>query len=79
MTRKWSFTGRHVILAARLEPITAHGEVFCTEGFAAMAFADGGCEFLGRRELAKSFGEMAIFRVRRTATLASAQRSGQSN
>jgi len=71
VTRGLSFIGRHVNLAARLEPITAHGEVFCTEGFAAMAFVDGvrefGCEFLGRRPLAKSFGEMAIFRVRRTS------------
>jgi class 3 adenylate cyclase len=67
VTRELSFYGSHVILAARLEPVTARGEVYCTEGFAAMAFVDGvrdfRCEFMGRRALAKSFGEMAVFRV----------------
>ncbi len=70
VTREFSYFGSHVVLAARLEPVTAHGEVFCTEGFAAMAFVEKirefSCEYLGRRELAKSFGEMAVFRVCRT-------------
>lgn len=39
ITRRTSFTGRHVSQTARLEPVTERGEVFCTKAFAALFWA----------------------------------------
>ena len=67
VTRRISFTGRHVSQAARLEPITEPGEVFATESFAALACAvrsEGfGCEYVGSRQLPKDYGEVRVFRL----------------
>ena len=67
VTRRISFTGRHVSQAARLEPITEPGEVFATESFAALACADRSegfrCEYVGIRQLPKDYGVVRVFRL----------------
>lgn len=67
ITRRISFTGRHVSQAARLEPVTEPGEVFCSEAFAALSWtsrsAEYKCEFVGNKILAKDYGRLRIFRL----------------
>ena len=67
VTRQLTFTGRHVTVAARLEPVTERGEIYCTEAFAALAFGqrDSGfrCESLGPHKMSKDAGSMSVFRV----------------
>jgi class 3 adenylate cyclase len=64
---QWTYTGTHVTRAARLEPSTDPGKVFCSLTFAALAAAERVDEFectpAGRRSLAKGAGEAAIFEV----------------
>jgi class 3 adenylate cyclase len=66
---QWSYTGAHVTRAARLEPSTEPGRVFVSVAFAALAAAEGVREFtcqpVGRRQLAKNFGEIAVFELSR--------------
>ncbi|MGD9688328.1 MAG: adenylate/guanylate cyclase domain-containing protein [Phycisphaerales bacterium] len=61
--------GRDVSLAARIEPITQPGEVWCSRAFALLAEATGraGLRFrdLGRVELAKDAGAMPLYAVTR--------------
>lgn len=68
--RQLSFTGAHVSRAARIEPITLPGEVFCSEEFAALAAAENSqgfrCEFVGKVPLAKNYGEFRTYELRRT-------------
>jgi class 3 adenylate cyclase len=74
VTRRITFTGRHVSQAARLEPITAAGEIYCTDSFAALAATEVGapfeCEYIGHREMAKKYSIIPVYRlherVRRT-------------
>jgi class 3 adenylate cyclase/tetratricopeptide (TPR) repeat protein len=67
ITRKMAFTGRHVSQAARLEPVTKPGEIYGTEAFAALAFAEGisdfRCEYVGREKLAKEAGEIGVYQL----------------
>jgi class 3 adenylate cyclase len=64
---QWSYTGAHVTRAARLEPSTEPGRVFVSVAFAALAAAEGVSEFscraVGRRQLAKNFGEIAVYEL----------------
>ena len=69
--RHVAFNGAHVSRAARIEPVTPPGSVYCSQPFAALcecekvrAFA---CDYVGRMPLAKKFGEYAMFAVRRRA------------
>jgi len=67
ITRTPLWYGGEVNRTARIEPVTPVGAVYCTEQFAAALHIDGGadCELvrLGRRPLAKGFGEVELFRL----------------
>jgi class 3 adenylate cyclase len=67
ITRQPSFSGPHVVRAARIEPIAPPGEVFVTEAFAAFLEMHGATllrvEYVGRRPTAKQYGEMRLFRL----------------
>jgi class 3 adenylate cyclase len=72
--------GRHVTRAARIEPITPPGEVYSSREFAALASAYGirdfDCEPVGRVSLAKAYGDVRLFHVRRRVAAAYATTSG---
>ena len=65
VTREQTFTGRHAMNAARLEPVTPPGLVYVTRDFAALAAAsdigDFTCEPVGRLMLAKRAGSMQVY------------------
>jgi len=70
VVRQLTFTGAHVSRAARIEPVTAPGEVFASEEFAALAAAQSAtgfaCHFVGTMPLAKKYpGVFRIYRLRR--------------
>lgn len=66
---QWSYTGAHVTRAARLEPSTDPGKVFATMAFVALAAAERvgefSCRSVGRRDLVKGAGELALFELTR--------------
>jgi len=78
ITRQFTFTGRHVTLAARLEPITPANEIYATETYAALsAFEKGNpsqtnrwqgihAQLVGTRKLAKEYGEQNVYRIYRS-------------
>ncbi len=58
--------GGEVNRTARIEPVTPAGGVYCTENFAAALLLEGGdCAFelVGRKPLAKGFGEVVLYRL----------------
>lgn len=63
------FKGAHVSRAARIEPITPSGSVYCSQPFAALCECENVsefvCDYVGRIPLAKQFGEFPMFAVRR--------------
>lgn len=69
ITRRRSYSGTHVSRAARLEPITPPGQVYASEAFAALAaaqHADGfTCDYVGQTPMAKGYGTLPIYHVRR--------------
>ncbi len=74
IVRQLSFTGAHVTLAARIEPIAAPGEIFASEAFAALAAVASvpglACDFVGTLPLAKNYaGDLRIYRLRRVREL----------
>ena len=74
IVRQPSFTGAHVTLAARIEPIAAPGEAFASEAFAALSAAASvpglTCDFVGTLPLAKRHpGELRVYRLRRVRAL----------
>ena len=64
---KDTFVGTNISLAARIEPVTEPGEIYCTQAFAALAAAEGIGDFafecLGERQLAKDAGTMTLYRL----------------
>lgn len=66
-----SYTGKHTIRAARIEPVTPPGTVYGSREFAALAAAAGirefVCEPVGRVDLAKGAAHLPLFVVRRAA------------
>jgi len=64
-----TYVGTHVSRAARMEPITPPGEVYASEAFAALAAADGSCEFVcdyvGETPQAKGYGTFPTYLLRR--------------
>ena len=62
-----TYTGTHVSLAARLEPMAEEGQIYASEYFAALAKAeeDNSCrfEFLGEKPLDKNMKPMRIYKV----------------
>jgi class 3 adenylate cyclase len=71
VTERLNYFGAHVSRAARIEPITPVGQVYASAAFAALARAEGvrefRCEYVGRTPLAKSYGTLAMYVVRRRA------------
>lgn len=69
VTRSVNVFGAHVSRAARIEPVTPHGEVYASEPFAALAVARGApdlsFEYVGQLPLAKGYGVFPTYHVRR--------------
>src|SRR4051812_34501730 len=70
ITGSRSYSGTHVSRAARIEPITPPGNVYASESFAALAAAHGArgftCDYVGQTPLAKDYGAIPTYHVRRT-------------
>jgi class 3 adenylate cyclase len=68
--KKLTFNGSHVNRTARIEPIAEEGQVYASEAFSALATADGvkefTCDYVGTKQLAKKYGAIPVFLVRRT-------------
>jgi class 3 adenylate cyclase/tetratricopeptide (TPR) repeat protein len=64
-----NFFGTHVNRAARIEPITPPGHVYASEGFAALAAAQGKqtfvCDYVGQVPQAKGYGTFPTYHVHR--------------
>lgn len=64
-----NFYGSHVSRAARIEPVTPEGCIYVTETFAAiLALNDSrnfACDYAGYTEMAKHYGRLRIFLLRR--------------
>jgi class 3 adenylate cyclase/tetratricopeptide (TPR) repeat protein len=74
IVRQLSFTGAHVTLAARIEPIVEPGEIFASEAFAALAALSNvpgvACDFVGTLPLAKNYAhDLRVYRLRRVRAL----------
>jgi len=69
ITGQQKYTGPHTIRAARIEPITPPGQVYASQAFAALAAASGVADFkfeyVGRTALAKKYGSLGLYHVRR--------------
>jgi hypothetical protein len=63
------YTGPHTSRTARIEPITPPGQVYASQAFAAVAAAAGveelAFEYVGRTALAKKYGSLPLYHVRR--------------
>jgi class 3 adenylate cyclase len=63
------YTGPHTSRTARIEPITPPGQVYASQAFAAVAAATGveelAFEYVGRTALAKKYGSLPLYHVRR--------------
>ena len=70
ITGNHTFSGTHVSRAARIEPITPRGQVYASEAFAALAAARETktfvCDYVGQTSLAKRYGTLPTYHVRRT-------------
>ena len=68
--QKRTYNGSHVNRTARIEPIAEEGQIYASEAFAALAAADGvtefTCDYVGTKQLAKKYGAIPVFLVRRT-------------
>ena len=66
------FTGPHTSRTARIEPITPAGQVYASGAFAAVAAAVGVNDlefrYVGRTQLAKKYGALPLFHVRRATS-----------
>ncbi len=62
-----NFFGTHVIIAARIEPVTVPGALYVSEPFAALLSLSAPgryrTDYVGQSELAKKFGAMRLFAV----------------
>lgn len=69
VTNMRNFAGAHVSQAARVEPITPPGEVYCSQGFAALVEIEEirslRCHFVGQRPLAKGYGIFPTYHLER--------------
>jgi len=68
------YTGPHTSRTARIEPITPVGQVYASGAFAAVATAtdvsDLRFSYIGRAQLAKKHGSLALYHVRAARTAA---------
>lgn len=71
VSRLEKYTGPHTSRTARIEPITPPGSVYASSAFAAVAAAEGvdelGFDYIGHTTLAKKYGALALYHVRRIA------------
>jgi class 3 adenylate cyclase/tetratricopeptide (TPR) repeat protein len=71
VTQRANYIGAHVSRAARIEPITPTGQVYCSQSFAALAAAEGvtqfRCDYVGQTSMAKKYGTFPTYVVRRSA------------
>jgi class 3 adenylate cyclase len=69
VTNQRNYTGKQVVPAARLEPVTPPGLVYASEEFAAIAAATRvmsfSCQPVGKLGLAKGAGSLQVYHVRR--------------
>ncbi len=67
--RRLTFLGSHVNRTARIEPIAEEGQIYASQAFAALVAAQGVkglvCDYVGIKQLAKSYGAFPVFLVRR--------------
>lgn len=64
-----NYFGTHVNRAARIEPVTDPGQVFCSEAVAAVLAARGGAftaDYVDHRDLAKGYDHVPLYRLRST-------------
>jgi hypothetical protein len=70
------FTGSHVTRTARIEPVTPPGAVYVTEPFAAALVLAGRrdltCDYVGHMPMAKDYGRLRMYRLRRVRSPAAA-------
>lgn len=66
VTRVMSYSGVHVVHAARIEPAAGANEIYASEEFAALTCEDGrvAWDCVGRRTLAKGHGAFRMYRLR---------------
>ena len=66
--RQRLYTGRHISRAARMEPVTPEGELYVSEGFAALLALEArqelSYEYVGRVPLAKNAGHLRMYLLR---------------
>lgn len=69
VTQKPGFTGTHVSRAARIEPVTPPGSVYCSEAHAALVAQENNdafhCEFVGNMPYAKNYGVFPTYSLTR--------------
>ena len=73
VTQRSGFTGSHVSRAARIEPVTPAGSVYCSESHAALVALEKNeayhCEFVGSLPFAKKYGTFPIYSLKRRAAI----------
>ncbi|NNC71913.1 MAG: adenylate/guanylate cyclase domain-containing protein, partial [Sphingomonadaceae bacterium] len=74
VTGRDSFYGTEVTRTARIEPVTPTGEVYATEAFAAILALETarrfGTHYVGRVQLHKGYGELAMYKLSRLSDVA---------
>jgi len=74
ITGSRNYIGTHVSRAARIEPITPPGQVYASEAFAALSAAqrrrDFTCDYVGQTPMAKGYGTLPMYHVRRSSAAA---------
>ncbi len=69
VTQRQGFTGSHVSRAARIEPVTPPGYVYCSEAHAALVALEKNaayhCEFVGNLPFAKNYGVFPTYSMKR--------------
>ncbi len=74
ITGNRSYGGTHVSRAARIEPIAPPSQVYASEAFAALAAAqrtrDFTCDYVGQTPMAKGYGTLPMYHVRRSSVAA---------
>jgi class 3 adenylate cyclase/tetratricopeptide (TPR) repeat protein len=67
--KKLTFMGSHVNRTARIEPIAEEGQIYASQAFAALSETEGVkeyvCDYVGQKQLAKKYGSIPVFLVRR--------------
>ena len=71
ITGNRTYSGTHVSRAARIEPIAPPSQVYASEAFAALSAAqrnlDFTCDYVGQTPMAKGYGTLPTYHVRRTS------------